>query len=444
VTTTALPGEDTPPLARARRRVHVVADSDTRWKWGAAIASRIGRGDARDEVHGYLLRGRATPSDQQLADVGASVTTVRRMGIAETLDLLSAPGADVVVLACVGGTIHALMRGLAERWRNQPDRPVTITGYVGLVYERLVDGLLLRAGADVVLANSAADEAEFRSVFDAVGADPQSVIRTALPFMVGPPYDATAPGRSRPFTVCFATQPSVPGTRDERRYALTRAVAHAVRHPQRHVLIKLRNRPGEQTTHIERHHYSSVLAVPELPSNVEFCYGSMSDALDRTDLCVTVSSTAALEAMHRGIPSAVLTDFGIRESLGNHLFLRSGILASWAELDDGLVPVADRGWLAEHGVVDADPFRAAADRVDAFLRADRPPLTPWLTTARAPRYLQAVLARNGLDENGVPFLTAPGTARADRLRRVGHVAARGIYGVGVRRVEPVIRRWAQL
>jgi 2-methylisocitrate lyase-like PEP mutase family enzyme len=38
------------------------------------------------------------------------------------------------------------------------------------VYERLVDGLLLSAGADVVLANSATDEAQFRSVFKAVGA----------------------------------------------------------------------------------------------------------------------------------------------------------------------------------------------------------------------------------------------------------------------------------
>ena len=38
------------------------------------------------------------------------------------------------------------------------------------MYERLIDGLLLRAGADVVLANSATDEAQFRSVFKAVGA----------------------------------------------------------------------------------------------------------------------------------------------------------------------------------------------------------------------------------------------------------------------------------
>ena len=100
------------------------------------------------------------------------------------------------------------------------NRPIVVTGYVGLVYERAVDGLLLRAGADLVLANSAVDAQQFRSVLAAVDADPDSVVAASLPFLSGRPYDPTAAGRDRPFTTTFVTQPGVPETRDERRYAM--------------------------------------------------------------------------------------------------------------------------------------------------------------------------------------------------------------------------------
>ena len=72
--------------------------------------------------------------------------------------------------------------------------------------------------------------------------------------------------------------------------------------------------------------------------------GDMGEVLSRTDLLVTVSSTAAVEAIHRGIPTAILTDFGIRESLGNAHFLGSGCLAAFDDLDAGAHPVADGRW----------------------------------------------------------------------------------------------------
>ena len=70
---------------------------------------------------------------------------------------LSSQGYDVVVLACVGGTIQAMLHGLARAWHGARRRPVIVTGYVGVVYEKLTDGLLLRHGADMILANSRFD-----------------------------------------------------------------------------------------------------------------------------------------------------------------------------------------------------------------------------------------------------------------------------------------------
>ncbi len=425
--------------------VCVVADSDTRWKWGAALGRRLSSGATL--VHGRLLEGRATPSARQLADVAAGATSLRRTGMGELLAELRNTEADIVVLACVGGTIQSLLHGLARAWAGRTMRPLVVTGYVGVVYEGMVDGLLLRAGADLVLANSAADAERFREVYQAVGVDPDTIVASALPFLGGPPHDPTAAGRTRAFTVTFVAQPSVPVERAERRYALAQVLEHARRRPERRVIVKLRGRVGEQTTHIERHHYTDLLPVDDLPANVEIAYGSMSDVLDRTDLCVTVSSTAALEAIHRGIPAAVLMDFGVRESLGNHFFLHSGALTSWRELHDGAIPKTDPEWAARNGVddTDTDPVAAARARLAGLsaVPGALPPLRPWLRVEDAASYLPPLLQRHGLDVDGTPLDRDPGADGPGPGRRALRAAARRVYRVAVR-VEPRLRRWANL
>lgn len=423
----------------------VIADSDTRWKWGAALARRLVPG-TDVALHAVLLQGRSIPNDRQLDDTGYSADMLRRSSTSEVVADLAGTDARIVVLACVGGAVQALMRALATAWQARPKRPIVVTGYVGLVYERMVDGLLLRAGADVVLANSQVDAERFRSVFRAVEADPDSIVAAALPFLSGRPYDPAAAGRKRPFTTTFVTQPGVPETLEERRYAMAQIVEHATRKPSRRVIVKLRGRPGERTTHVEPHHYASLLPHRRLPGNVELAYGPMSDVLDRTDLCVTVSSTAAIEAMHRHIPTAILTDFGIRESLGNHVFLDSGAFASWNALHAGVAPKTDPAWAARNGVHDSDPFAAASRRVALLADATAlPPLRPWWHPDDAGGYLPALLASHGVDVLGLPLAGGATTgAQAAWTRRVLRSTARRAYRVGVRRLEPRIKRLAQL
>ncbi len=426
----------------------MVADSDTRWKWGAALAHQLsGAGTSR--VHGHLLDGRAAPNDRQLHDVGADAVSLTRGGLTDVLQELADTEAEIVVLACVGGAIQALLHGLAQAWQGRQSRPVVVTGYVGVVYERVVDGLLLRAGADIVLANSAADARSFRAVYEAVGVDPDTIARIALPFLGNAPHDPTAAGRTRPFTVTFVAQPSVPETRAERRYAMDQVLEHARRHPDREVIVKLRGRKGEQTTHSEPYHYAKLVPEGSLPANVRFAYGSMSRVLDRTDLCVTVSSTAALEAMHRGIPVGILTDFGIREALGNQVFVSSGALVSWPELHDGAVPKTDPAWAADNGVGDADQQNPTDPWSEVHARLRRltaqhdslAPLHPKYSPDNAAAYLPGLLSRHGLQTDGTA-LRGDIDQRARPARRVLRAAARRAYLVGTARIEPRLRRWA--
>ncbi|MGK5531249.1 DUF6716 putative glycosyltransferase [Streptomyces sp. URMC 129] len=443
-------------------RVAVLADSDTRWKWGALTARRIA---PESSVHGYLLWGRATPTERQLAEIGAEADVLHEVSAVDFLTDLGerAHGdsgkdpIDVLILACVGGTIQAMLHGLARAWRTADRRPVVVTGYVGVVYEKLPDGLLLRHGADMVLANSPFDARRFRMLYDGVRADSSSVTECALPFLDGRAYDPGPAQRGeRPYRVVFAVQPSVPDSRKDRVYLLERAMEHARRHPEREVVLKLRSKPSEHTTHIEELPYQRLAerAKEEQPPNFRLAYGNMGEVLDETDLLVTVSSTAALESLHRSIPTAVLTDLGVREALGNHYFIGSGCFASWDELDAGHLPEPDPDWLADQGVATSheQAFAVARGRLDGLLEARRekglPPLTPYYTARTAPGYLPGVLARHGLDIKGEPVAgsQAPVAEAGMRAasRRLLRRTARGAYRAGVQRVAPLIRRWGQL
>ncbi|WP_200300623.1 DUF6716 putative glycosyltransferase [Streptomyces adelaidensis] len=424
------------------RRIAVLADSDTRWKWGAAVAQQLAPDHALDA---YFLSGRSTPTERQLAEIGIVPDTRREISAAELVDDEELAAADLVVMALLGGTVLTLTHSLGLAWEGREHRPITVTGYVGVVYEKMVDGLMTRAGSDVVLANSAYDAGRFRKAFTSVGIDPDTVVECALPFLGGDPY---LPSGERPFTLTFAVQPSVPKGKSARLALLERAAAHARRHPERQVLIKLRSMPGEATTHVEADPYQ--LLVEELaepaPANLQLVYGNMGEVLDRTDLLVTVSSTAALESMHRGVPTAILTDFGVREAHGNHYFLHSGCLASWDDLDAGALPQPDPAWSAAQGIGKSDPYAAARARV-AALRAGGPlpALRPYYTPQRAALYLGDLLRRHGLDEKGRSLPAALGGSDPSRVkaavRRVARSGAKSLYRVGRQRVAPTLRKW---
>ncbi|MGD9483434.1 DUF6716 putative glycosyltransferase [Streptomyces sp. TRM70308] len=432
-------------------RIAVLADSDTRWKWGALTAQRLVEPQGTAVIDGMLLRGRATPTERQLQDTGVRGAHAREVTASGFLAAAGQPDAyDVVLLSCVGGTVQAMLHGLAHQWRGRERRPTVVTGYVGVVYEKLTDGLLLRHGADMVLANSAYDAERFRAVYAGVGAGTDGVVECALPFLGGARY---TPSDERPHTVTFAVQPSVPETRQDRLYLLRRAVGHARKHPEREVLIKLRSKPGEHTTHVEELPYQRLAErLPGgLPVNCRLVYGHMGEVLDRTDLLVTVSSTAALESLHRSVPTAVLTDLGVRESLGNHYFVGSGCLTSWDRLDAGEVPRADPEWTARQGVAADEPYEAAFDtarkRLAELLCAELPPVAPYYTTTTAGGYLPGILARHGLSPDGSPDPSAAGAPAGGvggAARRVVRRAARGAYRQGVQRVAPVIRRMGGL
>ena len=109
---------------------------------------------------------------------------VRQLTPSGLLETLAADRPDVLVVAAPGWGLPG-RPAVAGRGPAEP-RPLVLTGYVGVVYENPVDGLLLRAGSDLIGVNSPADFKQFSGVLASVGARPESLVRTQLPFLEDP------------------------------------------------------------------------------------------------------------------------------------------------------------------------------------------------------------------------------------------------------------------
>ncbi|MFZ1409937.1 MAG: DUF6716 putative glycosyltransferase, partial [Micropruina sp.] len=87
-------------------RVAVVADSDSRWKWGLHTAKQL-LPDA--QPHGFLIDGPATPSERQRSAVSIGVASLQLGSLGEIAGLLAAEPPQVIVLALPGGACQAAL-----------------------------------------------------------------------------------------------------------------------------------------------------------------------------------------------------------------------------------------------------------------------------------------------------------------------------------------------
>jgi hypothetical protein len=229
-------------------------------------------------------------------------------------------------------------------------RPVFVSGMPGISFPATKRALLYRSQVDLMVVHSKRERTEFSELAERMGLEQRFGLAT-LAFLSG-----TRDHAGNGDAIVFATQAKVPRTRADRMSVLGWLSETAVRHPELRVVVKLRARGGEKQTHDERYPYDVLAAeLPALPSNLAFETGPMADHLDAATALVTVSSTAALEAAARGIPTLVLDDFGVSARLINLVFDGSNLLGGSEDLIAARFHSADEGWL------DANYFHSAAD-----------------------------------------------------------------------------------
>jgi Putative glycosyltransferase (DUF6716) len=375
--------DNAPTSAAPSRTAILVAAFDSQLKWAATIQGALeSRGFACQVIVPSDIRHAI--SDGQLADYGGGAVAYMPW----TQLLTAALAADVVVLAIQGPQIRRFCHDLfdaVELTGTVP--PVTITGWVGVIIEKIIAGYLERFATDIVAVNSRSELATFETVARNLQLPTDNLLLSGLPLLSGRYREAPVDTPIK--TVMFADQPTVPQTREDRLYIYQRLLAYARAHPDRQVVLKPRHRLGEDTFHRMRFHPEVLLSGVRKPPNFAIDYTPISDRLADLDLMLTVSSTAALEAVGAGVRTAFLADLDVREQLGNHIFLASGLLRTFDQLEIDDVGVPNKSWIEDYffDSHDVAPAQQIADRaLELTERADRSRPRAWRTALFASQH----------------------------------------------------------
>ncbi|MEV0629125.1 DUF6716 putative glycosyltransferase [Nonomuraea wenchangensis] len=345
-----------------------VADSDSYLKWAACLLDDLPEGSSADLV---VVRTPIAPSPEQIAAAVSgrgrpappvlSARSVRR--------LAERTRPDVILVACTGPVVDVLVSGVLDGLRP---RPVFVSGLPGISVPATEKAWIYRSGCDLFVVHSEREVAEFGEIAGRLGGG-GAVGLARLPFLRA----GTAPaGGDR---VVFATQAKVPRGREQRERILHALAELARRRPDLDVVVKLRALEDERQTHRERHHYQRLWREMGEPGRLRFAAGPMHEQLAHAAGFVTVSSTAALEAIALGVPSLVLTDFGVSAEMINVVFEGSGLLGTLDDLAAGGFRAASPAWCAANyfhpaerddwaallaGLVSAGPGRPAKSLLD--------------------------------------------------------------------------------
>ncbi|MCW3494708.1 DUF6716 putative glycosyltransferase [Microbacterium sp. SSM24] len=362
-------------MSRARRIV-AVADTDSYVKWAAAL---VGALEGEWDASLLVLETPLVVSDAQLATAlvgsGLPADRVTRVTWEQLVPTLRRMGADVVLLAGRGPLVRVLAREIAD----MAPRPVMVTGLPGISIPATRKAIAYRTQCDLFVLHSRRECRDFAALAREKRM-PQRFGLASLPFarngvVAGP----------RGTDLVFAAQAKVPAERADRLRVAEVLRRAALADPARRVVVKLRAAAGEQQTHAEQDSYPDLLAtLGELPPNLVVSTASMAHALATAEGLVTVSSTAAIEAVGRGIPVIALDTFGVGPELINEVLADAGLLAGEADVVARRFRHPEPEWLDDnyfHDPAEDDWTVRAARLIDARAAG--------LLTPRAP------LARRG-------------------------------------------------
>jgi Putative glycosyltransferase (DUF6716) len=297
-------------------RVLAIADTDSYLKWSTTTLDAL---PDLWESRQLLIQNPVMPSEAQIqAATGRPVEFVSHAALRRRIRL---ERPDVVLLACTGPVVSALAAQRVFRGRT---RPVLVTGLPGISVPATIRAVASRAGCDLFLLHSKREVDEFAEI-----------------------------GAWRAPNLVFAAQAKVPTEREHREKIL---LALADAGP---AVVKLRAWSEEQQTHRETWSYPEIMNDLVMRGHlradaVGFVGGSMQSALHRSRGLVTVSSTAALEAMAMNRPILIISDFGVSAEMINLVFEGSGCLGTLDDLRCGRLSQPDPAWLAANYFHPAD------------------------------------------------------------------------------------------
>ena len=335
----------------AGRQIEAVACFDSFGKMAMTMLAHCRQQGACTTLHLLDLPGRSLSRRQRLEIQRIDARTrVKCANWGQLGKLIRAlPGrCDALVLGLDGQRSRHTLLMLQKCWRDRMDRPLLVSAYPGVLFRHQLEGMLDRSGVDLLCLNSPPDLDTYHFGCRAMGLDASNALFTGLPIL----WDL-APRLQVPesASIVFFEQPSVPANPLQRRFLCKQLLRLAERWPNHPVIFKPRIANLERTLH--RHHGEMATLITKLARRSENLQISLLPArrlLRQCGCAITVSSSAALEAMVMGVSTRIVADLGVNETLGNHYFAGSAALAHFdAIAEDPFTPRHDEQWLASHG-----------------------------------------------------------------------------------------------
>lgn len=334
---------DGPRRDDARLRVVALADTDSYVKWAAALLSALPDGaDAHLLVVDTPMA--VSPAQLRSALVGSSLReeNVRRVEFADLPRVIGDLAPDAVLVAARGPVVRVLIAAVA----GLDPRPVIVSGLPGISIPATTAAIIHRTQSDLFVLHSTREIVAFTALARRRGLS-QTFALARLPFAAAATRESRAAHGGT--DLVFASQAIVPRERADRMRVARLLVAAARAEPTKRVVVKERAATGEHQTHQQRYGYPDLLrTLAPLPPNLVVSTESMAHALDAAEGLVTVSSTAAIEAVARGIPVIALDVFGVDDSLINPVFVGSGLLGCEDAVLRREFRLPPREWLAQN------------------------------------------------------------------------------------------------
>ncbi|CAK6687879.1 hypothetical protein OGCDGJMD_00310 [Cyanobium usitatum str. Tous] len=255
---------------------------------------------------------------------------------------------DALVLGLDGRRTRETQLLLQSAWIDQLRRPVLISAYPGILFRHQLEGMMDRSGVDLLCLNGETDAQLYRHACSALGLDSGNAVVTGLPILWSIEPRLQVPDAA---SIVFFEQPSVPDNPIQRKYICRRLADLAQAWPSHPVIFKPRTSKVEATLH--RQHGEMASRIEKLSRrvpNLQISYKPSLTLLKKCGCAITVSSTAAMEAMALSVSTRIVSDLGVNETLGNHYFLESAAIADFDSIiRDPFSLRLDQAWPERHG-----------------------------------------------------------------------------------------------
>ena len=284
----------------------------------------------------HLIRAEASISDQWF-------TTSHRLAVQQDITPIDVENSDNLALLSNADIIFAGLGGReTSHLINKLERPrASIIGFFpGILNYRIFEALATRLLCDAVLLNSKRDYHLYSKLAKAtIGID--NGVLWGCPWIGLPP---PVPGD---IDLLFIEQSSVPEAK-EQRVALMRNIWQMARlHPDWRIVIAIRSRKGQTTSHELTYCLSEVAEeLPNRPANIRLEYGEINLLIARAARIATISSSAAFTSLAWQKPTIFVSDLGFHHKWGNTYFRNSGHVGPL----DGDFEKSTRSsqWIAQH------------------------------------------------------------------------------------------------